>query len=121
MACTPPHQSTHTPYTITGDSSHFAHTHESVIHYSCATQYGNSRLRLFGSPRFGALRRQFDDRRLVRMRAAMAHAARMLDYGPSGKLAQAVLNRFERVASGAVRAVPASTKTPLAPLDLRLR
>ena len=51
----------------------------------------------------------------------MAHAARLLDYGPSGKLAQAVLNRFERVASGAVRAVPASTKTPLAPLDLRLR
>ena len=55
---------------------------------------------------------------LVRMRAAMRRAARMLDYGPNGRLAHAVLARFARVASGAVPSVPASSATPLRPLPV---
>ena len=53
------------------------------------------------------------------MRAAMARAAALLDYGPHGQLADAVLARFASVASGATPSVPASTRTPLPPTDLR--
>ena len=61
----------------------------------------------------GALRR-FDQEALTRMRAAMAQAVYTLDYGPQGGLAAAVLRNFGRVATGEVRAIPATTKTPLA-------
>lgn len=47
------------------------------------------------------------------MRAAMAAAARLLDAGPHGAMAEAVLERFIRVAERRVSAVPESTRTPL--------
>ena len=59
-----------------------------------------------------------DDARLRRMRAAMATAARLLDYGPRGRLAEAVLARFVRVSRGELPAVPRSTKTPVPVLKL---
>lgn len=65
-----------------------------------------------------ALIRTFDEPQLVRMRAAMARAAHLLDYGPEGGLAKMVLARFASVASGEVKAVPASTNTPLPSLRL---
>lgn len=50
---------------------------------------------------------------LRRMRTAMAKAAHVLDAGPHGGLAQAVLARFVRVADRHVVAVPDSTRTPI--------
>ena len=60
----------------------------------------------------GALER-IDAPKLRAMRAAMAAAARLLDAGPHGAMAEAVLARFVNVAERRVSAVPASTRTPL--------
>ena len=60
---------------------------------------------------------KFDEQRLTSMRSAMMYAAHMLDYGPNGGLAEAALKRFARVASGAVNAVPRTTKTPMQDLS----
>lgn len=54
-----------------------------------------------------------DEARLRRMREEMARAAHLLDCGPRGGMAAAVLERFVKVADGVVKAVPASTSTPL--------
>lgn len=65
-----------------------------------------------------ALQQQYSPQRIESMRSAMLEAAPWLDYGPNGKLAEAVLARFEDVASGRVAAVPPTTRTPLPMLDL---
>jgi hypothetical protein len=65
-----------------------------------------------------ALQRQFDERRIAQMRSAMLQAAVWLDYSPRGKLAEAVLSRFRRVAGREIAAVPSSTRTPLTRLRL---
>lgn len=56
---------------------------------------------------------RIDESRLRRMRKAMAHAAHLLDCGPNGGMAEAVLARFVKVAEQQVTAVPAVTNTPL--------
>ena len=61
---------------------------------------------------------RFTEPQLRRMRTAMAAAAHALDCGPHGGMADAVLERFVRVADGTVRAVPSTTSTPLHLLDL---
>ena len=55
----------------------------------------------------------FDEATLRRRRAAMARAAHLLDCGPRGGMAEAVLRRFVRVADRAVESVPLATATPL--------
>ena len=67
-----------------------------------------------------ALRRQFGDARIARMRSAMLEAASWLDYSARGRLAEAVLAHFDSVASGRVAAVPPTTHTPLPVLNLKL-
>lgn len=54
-----------------------------------------------------------DAARLRRMRKAMAAAAHLLDCGPNGGMAEAVLERFVKVADQKVNAVPSVTNTPL--------
>ena len=56
---------------------------------------------------------RLSDGRVRRMRAAMARAAALLDYGPHGRLVEAVLERFSLVAGGTLPSVPPTTKTPL--------
>ena len=55
---------------------------------------------------------------LRRMRETMARAAHLLDCGPHGGMADAVLARFVKVAEREVNAVPAVTDTPLPFLKL---
>ena len=50
---------------------------------------------------------------LVRMRAAMDRAARLLDAGPRGRMAEVVLEQFIRVAGREVESAPRATRTPL--------
>ncbi len=50
---------------------------------------------------------------LVRMRAAMDRAARLLDAGPRGRMAELVLAQFIRVADREVESAPRATRTPL--------
>lgn len=52
------------------------------------------------------------------MREAMLRAAHLLDCGPNGGMAHAVLARFVRVSERVVNAVPAVTDTPLPLLKL---
>ena len=56
---------------------------------------------------------RFGEAQLRRMRSAMLRAAHLLDCGPNGGMAAAVLHRFVRVADGDVKAVPSITNTPL--------
>ena len=56
---------------------------------------------------------RFSEQDLQLMRAAMARAAHLLDCGPNGGMAAAVLARFVRVADRVIQAVPAATHTPL--------
>ena len=67
-----------------------------------------------------ALRRQYDEARIGRMRSAMLEAASWLDYSARGRLAEAVLAHFDSVASGRVAAVPPTTHTPLPVLNLKV-
>ena len=54
---------------------------------------------------------------LRRMRFAMAAAAHLLDCGPNGGMAGAILERFASVAERRIHAVPSTTQTPLSVLD----
>ena len=58
---------------------------------------------------------RFEPPRLREMRAAMARAAHVLDCGPGGGMAEAVMARFVKVADRVVSSIPAKTNTP-APL-----
>lgn len=60
----------------------------------------------------------FTHRRLHQMRLAMAEASTFLDCGPKGKLADAILSRFVKVADRVWDAVPAQTSTPIPLMNL---
>lgn len=60
---------------------------------------------------------RFTDPQLRAMRTAMERAAYLLDCGPNGGMAEAVLARFSKVADRVVHAVPSATNTPLPLLD----
>jgi hypothetical protein len=63
--------------------------------------------------RFLAALSQISEDELRGMRRAMSEAAHLLDCGPNGGMAAAVLARFVTVADRVVNAVPAVTNTPL--------
>lgn len=56
---------------------------------------------------------QISELEIRRMRRGMIKAAHLLDCGPNGGMAAAVLKRFVKVADRVVRSVPVITNTPL--------
>ena len=62
--------------------------------------------------------RNIPNAQLVQMRTTMAAAARILDCGPHGAMAPAVLRRFVRVANRTLHSVPRKTNTPMQLLAL---